>query len=64
MMFFVYVASAIAVYAQYKLGKDDDEMDYRRSLPMIEARLDRETARLDREIARLLKEHRRLCAKN
>ncbi len=60
-MFFVYVVSALGVYAQYKLGKDDDEMDYRRALPMIEARLDRENARLDKEIAMLLREHRRLC---
>jgi hypothetical protein len=60
-MFFVYVVTALGVYAQYKLGKDDDEVDYRRSLPMIEARLDRESARLDKEISRLLREHRRLC---
>ena len=60
-MFFVYVVSALGVYAQYKLGKDHDDMDHRRALPMIEARLDRENAELDREISRLLKEHRRLC---
>lgn len=62
-MFFVYVVSALSIYAQYKLGKDDDEVDYRRELPMIEARLDRENARLDKEIAKLLMEHRRLCGK-
>lgn len=60
-MFFVYVVSALGVYVQYKLGKDHDELDYRRALPMIEARLDRENAALDKEIAELLREHRRLC---
>jgi hypothetical protein len=49
------------VYAQYKLGKDHDEMDHRRDLPMIEARLDRENAALDREISMLLRDYRRLC---
>ena len=60
-MFFVYVVSALGVYAQYKLGKDYDELDHRRALPLIEARLDRENAALDREIAGLLREHKRLC---
>ena len=62
-MVVVFAATAIGIYAQYKLGVDDDEMDYRRALPMIEARLDRENARLDREIERLLGDHRRLCEK-
>lgn len=62
-MFFVYVASVLGVYAQYKLGKDDDDKAYWKSLPMIEARLDRESAKLDREIAELLVEHRILCSK-
>ncbi len=60
-MMLVFIATAIAVYANYKLSKDDAEMEYRRALPMIEARLDRESERLDREIAQLLREHRRLC---
>jgi hypothetical protein len=60
-VFFVYVVSALGVYAQYKLGKDHDEMDHRRDLPMIEARLDRENAALDREISMLLRDYRRLC---
>ena len=62
-MLFLFAVSSLAVYAQYKLSRDDDEMDYRRALPMIEAELDRESARLDREIARLLRQHRRLCGK-
>lgn len=62
-MFFVYVVSALSIYAQYKLGKDDDERDHRLALPMIEAQLDLENARLDKEIARLLVQHRRLCGK-
>lgn len=52
------------IYAQYRLRKSDDEMDFRRSLPMIEAELDRESARLDREIAKLLREHRQLCKRS
>lgn len=62
-MILVYIATAIGIYAKYKLGKDDDERDYRLSLPILEAKLDRENARLDREIAELLVEHRRLCDK-
>lgn len=62
-MFLIYIVSALGIYAQYKMGKDDDEVDYRRQLPLIEARLDRENARLDREIAELLVEHRMLCRK-
>lgn len=60
-MILIYVVSALAVYAQYKLGKDDDELDYRRSLPILEAKLDRENSRLDRELEKLLREHKRLC---
>lgn len=62
-MFFVYMITALGIYAQYKLGRDDDEQAYTRSLPELEAQLDRENARLDREISSLLKEHRRLCGK-
>lgn len=61
-MFFVYVVTAVCIYAQYKLGRDDDEQAYRRMLPEIEAELDRENDRLDLEISRLLKKHRKLCA--
>lgn len=62
-MILVCIAATVAVYAKYKLSKDDNELDYRRALPIIEARLDQENARLDREIAKLLREHRKLCAK-
>lgn len=60
-MFFLFATMGSLIYVQHRLRKSDYEMEYRRSLPMIEAELDRENARLDREISRLLLEHRKLC---